>query len=81
MAIPAGIPAGFIDNDNLPTRQAETYDQTNYVNTIPKSYQAHTTANGISAVNQGVAINSGPRSYFENTVNSGVTTKQKILLT
>ncbi len=85
MAIPAGIPAGFIDHYNVTTAHTETYDQYNDVATIPESYQSFINPTGVDAVGQGVVVVVGapntPRSYFENTINSGVTTKQKLLLT
>lgn len=83
MAIPATIPDGWIDPNgyNIPTGRVDTVDRVSYVNTIPVSYQANITANGVVKENRGIALNSGPRSYFEHTIQSSGTTVEKLILT
>lgn len=81
MAIPATIPVGFVTPTDGVQKIAEIKDHSTIVTTIPASYQANLTPTGVSMENQGIAINSGPRSYFEHTINSKTTTIEKIAIT
>jgi hypothetical protein len=81
MAVPSTIPDGFYGNTNLPTGRDEVYDQVNKVATIPASYQGHYTVGKVHQSNQGITINTGPRSYWEHTIPTGSTTVEKLVLT
>lgn len=79
MAIPATIPAGFLAHCNYTTKKPVQYDHKNYVNTLPVPDQAFVDPTGVVMENRRIALNSGPRSYFEHTLNG--TTVEKTILT
>ena len=65
----------------MPTGHSETVDRVNKVATIPASFQSNLNANDVVKENRGIALNSGPRSYFEHTIQSSGTTVEKLILT
>lgn len=84
MSIPAGIPAGFLAHCNHATKKPVQYDHVNYVSSLPASEQAFLTPTGVPLENQRIALDAGPRGYFEYTRcggTSGATTDEIIILT